>query len=222
MKVFSLITAATLLLERGSCVQPSLDLQPQPFGFFVNNTIYQPVGNETVTYPRYVELTDGTLIATTSIFGRDPASFPIFESKDGGATWKYISNLTDEVNGWGMSVQPALVELTEPLGGFDTGTILASGNSASDNGTRIELYASTDRARTWKFVSHIAMGGKPNTTNGADPIWEPYLLYVIPTDKEMDYSNSEIGCTITLLLPTTVISVMRFMARSWRIKFPRT
>jgi hypothetical protein len=75
-----------------------------------------------------------------------------------------------------MPAQPALAELTEPLGGFEKGTILASGNSWSNNGTRIDLYASTDKARTWKFVSHIAEGGRPNTTNGATPIWEPYLL----------------------------------------------
>jgi hypothetical protein len=80
------------------------------------------------------------------------------------------------VNGWGLPAQPALMELREPMGGFKKGTILASGNSWSDNGTRIDLYASTDRARSWQFVSHVASGGRPNTTNGADPIWEPFLL----------------------------------------------
>jgi hypothetical protein len=62
------------------------------------------------------------------------------------------------------------------MGGFPAGTILGSGNSWGPNKTRIDLYASKDRARTWQFVSHIAEGGGPNTTNGATPIWEPYLL----------------------------------------------
>ncbi|KAG8625914.1 hypothetical protein KVT40_006315 [Elsinoe batatas] len=62
------------------------------------------------------------------------------------------------------------------MGGYPAGTILGSGNSWSNNGTRIDLYASRDRARTWEFVSHIASGGRPNTTNGATPVWEPYLL----------------------------------------------
>jgi hypothetical protein len=75
-----------------------------------------------------------------------------------------------------MGAQPALMELREPLGGFKPGTIFASGNSWSNNGTRIDLYASTDKARTWEFVSHVAEGGRPNTTNGATPIWEPFLL----------------------------------------------
>jgi hypothetical protein len=110
------------------------------------------------------------------MFGHSPAYFPIFESKDGGASWKWVSDLHDMVNGWGLPAQPALMELTEPMGGFKKGTILASGNSWSNNGTRIDLYASTDRARSWQFVANIASGGRPNTTNGADPIWEPYLL----------------------------------------------
>ncbi|KAK3112389.1 hypothetical protein LTR53_011385 [Teratosphaeriaceae sp. CCFEE 6253] len=149
---------------------------PQPWGYFVNNTIYQPTGKSTVSYPRYTELDDGTILATTALSGNNPNYFPVFESKDGGASWKYISNITDQVNGWGMSAQPAITYLKTPLGGYPAGTILSSGNSWSQNGTRIDLYASTDVARTWHFVSHIANGTAPNTTNGAHPIWEPTLL----------------------------------------------
>ena len=148
----------------------------EPWGFFVNNTIYQPTHNQSVFYPRFVELQDGTILATTSLAGVSPPYFPIFESKDGGASWKYVSKLIDQVNGWGMSAQPALAELTEPLGGYKAGTILGSGNSWSKSGTKIDLYASIDRGRTWEFVSHVAQGGPPNTTNGADPIWEPYIM----------------------------------------------
>lgn len=155
---------------------------PEPWSFFVNNTIYQPTGNQSVTYPRFTELQDGTILATTSFSGPIPPYFPIFESKDGGANWTHISDLTDQVNGWGMSAQPALAELLEPLGGFEAGTILASGNSWNRNGTRngthIDLYASLDRGRSWQFVSNVAQGGPPNTTNGATPIWEPWIQYV--------------------------------------------
>ncbi len=154
---------------------PAPSPRPQPWGRFVNNTIYQPIGNESVTYPRYVEMTNGTIFATTSVFN-GTGVFPIFASHDGGASWAWVSDVKDTVNGWGFSAQPALTELTEPIGGFAAGTVLASGNSWSDNGTRIDLYASTDFAKSWTFVAHIAEGGKPNTTNGATPIWEPYLL----------------------------------------------
>ncbi|RYP66700.1 hypothetical protein DL770_008755 [Monosporascus sp. CRB-9-2] len=149
--------------------------KPRPFGFFINNTIYQPSGDESIAYRRYTELRDGTILATASLFGHNPAYFPVFESKDGGASWKWVSDIKDAENGWGFPAQPAITELTEPLGGFGAGTILASGNSWSNNSTRIDLYASTDHARSWQFVSHIAEGGPPNT-NGATPVWEPYLL----------------------------------------------
>ncbi|KAI0198222.1 glycoside hydrolase family 93 protein, partial [Astrocystis sublimbata] len=167
--------ALTALLVREAIARPVED-EPQPWGFFVNNTILATSGRESVTYPRYVELQDGTIIATASFMGPGPAQFPIFRSEDGGASWTHISNLTDQVNGWGMSAQPALAELTEPVGDYDAGTILGAGNSWSNNGTRIDLYASRDGAKTWEFVSHVAEGGRPNTTNGATPIWEPYIL----------------------------------------------
>lgn len=166
-------SVASIFVLAGSALAAS---KAEPFGYFVNNTIYQTSGRESITYPRYVELQDGTIIATASLSGHTPGYFPIFESKDGGANWDYISDLRDTVNGWGMSAQPALAELTEAMGDYPAGTVLASGNSWSNTGTRIDLYASRDKARTWEFVSHIAQGGPPNTTNGATPVWEPYLL----------------------------------------------
>jgi hypothetical protein len=64
----------------------------------------------------------------------------------------------------------------DDIGGFPKGTVLGSGNSWSNTSTIIDLYASSDKGRHWKFVSNIAKGGRPNTTNGADPIWEPFIL----------------------------------------------
>ncbi len=154
---------------------------PGPDTFF-NRTIYSPPKGDRALYARVAELQDGALLVTATVvgsnfFGGGPSqAFPVWESKDGGASWTWISNITDQVNGWGMSAQPALLELREPLGKFKPGTILASGNSWSSTGTRIDLYASTDKARTWEFVSHVAEGGPPNTTNGATPVWEPFLL----------------------------------------------
>jgi len=171
---FSVIAAA--VLAQTVTAWPHRPTGPQPWGYFTNNTIWQPPGKLSVSYPRYTELDDGTILATSALSGVNPGYFPIFESKDGGAHWTYISNLTDQVNGWGMSAQPALEVLHTAIGGYPAGTILGSGNSWSQNGTKIDLYASTDVGRTWKFVSHIANGTAPNTTNGAHPIWEPKLL----------------------------------------------
>jgi len=95
----------------GEC-STSAYYKPKPYGYFVNNTIYTPIGNESITYPRHVELQDGTILATASLRGRrSPAALPIFESKDGGASWKWVSDVEDQVNGWGLGAHPALTEL---------------------------------------------------------------------------------------------------------------
>lgn len=150
---------------------------PRPWSTFAHHTIFKAPKGTRLVYPRQAELSDGRLIVTASFFGGpSPAYFPVFESRDGGATWAYISNITDQVNGWGMPAQPALLELTEKIGDYDVGTVLASGNSWSSTGTRIDVYASRDKARTWEFVSRVTEGGRPNTTNGATPVWEPFLM----------------------------------------------
>lgn len=155
------------------------------FPYLTNQTIWQPErGVEQAIYPRYVELMDGTILVTSSQRWYEPPSenaknhFPVFSSSDGGMTWDWISNITDQVNGWGLGAQPALWELCQAYGDYDAGTILASGNSWSETATKIDLYASMDKGQSWEFVSNIAQGGPPNTTNGAQPgsIWEPYLM----------------------------------------------
>ena len=66
---------------------------------FSNRPIFTPPEGSRASYPRVVELTDGTILATVS--WRDPdvdlAYFSIYESKDHGWTWKHISNVTDDV-----------------------------------------------------------------------------------------------------------------------------
>lgn len=151
--------------------------KPKPFGFFGDNAIYWPPTNLTIFYPRITELSDGTILATAGL-NTNPGIFPIFSSSDGGASWEWISNMTDQKNGLGMNAQPALAELTFDVGSFPKGTVLASGNSWSStkNSTNIDVYASKDKGKTWEFVSNVAKGSGPSTRNGNPCIWEPYIL----------------------------------------------
>ncbi|KAK5652127.1 hypothetical protein OQA88_10769 [Cercophora sp. LCS_1] len=149
--------------------------KPDPFGTFGENVIWWPDANSTILYPRITELSDGTILATAGL-NSSPAVFPIFSSSDGGASWKWISNMTDQVNGLGMSAHPAIAELPWAVGEFPAGTVLASGNSWGRNSTNIDLYASTDKGHTWKFVSNVARGSGPSTQNGNPCIWEPWIL----------------------------------------------
>ncbi|KAI0482677.1 Sialidase [Xylariaceae sp. FL0804] len=182
------------LLALAAALPPSPQLpstQPpsagSPPSFFANDVIWQPAGAQSASYPRYAELADGRLLATASASGffsgngsddvAVPAFFPVFASADGGASWTWLSNVTDRANGgWGLDAQPALLQLDRDVGGFAAGAVLAAGNSWSGTATRIDLYVSRDgSAESWEFVGLVAEGGPPNTTNGATPVWEPCM-----------------------------------------------
>jgi hypothetical protein len=76
----------------------------------------------------------------------------------------------------GLGAQPSLLQLTQAMGQFPAGTILASGNRMEMDSTNIDLYASKDAGKSWQFVTTIAQGGSPSTGNGGSSIWEPFLV----------------------------------------------
>ena len=88
--------------------------------------------------------------------------FPIYRSVDKGQTWAAFSNVTDQVNGWGLRYQPFLYVLPQAIGNLPKGTILCAGNSIPTDlsKTKIDIYASKDSGLTWSFVSSVASGGK--------------------------------------------------------------
>jgi hypothetical protein len=151
--------------------------------FFNNRVIFTPPANYTdprVLYARTVELTDGTLLATWENYSPEPplVYLPIYRSCDHGASWKPFSQVHDQVNNWGLRYQPFLYELPRPFGGFPAGTVLAAANSIPTDlsQTQIDVYASTDKGLTWRFVSAVASGGEAVPDNGLTPVWEPFLM----------------------------------------------
>jgi len=104
--------------------------------------------------------------------------FPIYKSTDGGKHWSHISNVTDQVNGWGLRYQPFLYLLPQSIGKYPAGTLLLVGNSIPTDlsETQIDIYASTDAGYTWEFVSHVAHGGAAVPDNGIPAVWEPFLM----------------------------------------------
>lgn len=124
--------------------------------------------------------------------------FPIFKSVDGGETWKEISKVRDQVNGWGLRYQPFLYEMPVSVGKYPAGTILCAGNSIPTdlNYTKIDVYASFDKGYTWKFVSHVASGGAAIPDNGIPAIWEPFIMWyegqiVIYYSDQRDPANGQ-------------------------------
>lgn len=148
-----------------------------PFGPVV---VANPGGGP--SYARAVRLSTAqpgrsrTLLATYQSFG-GPAGFPIYRSDDDGRTWTKQSNVPDASTASGLYLQPFLYELPRAFAGFPKGALLFACNSLGNfTSTNIQLYASTDGGLTWQFLSTVAQGGPPDTTNGATPVWEPFLL----------------------------------------------
>ncbi|MFF8970296.1 RICIN domain-containing protein [Streptomyces sp. NPDC014995] len=149
-------------------------------------TLYTPPADAPAPgslYPRGLRLryngsANGTLLATFEQYTNGTPVFPIYRSTDNGTSWTRISEVADTQNGWGMRWQPELFELPRAMGGFPAGTILAAGDSvpADRGGSKIDLYASTDRGQTWSFVTNIATGGRAISSNGYTPVWEPFFL----------------------------------------------
>lgn len=127
---------------------------PAPSKTFGPVTIFSPPADYVIPrtlYARSVLLDNGDLLATWENYSREPKNnsvyFPIYKSSDHGKSWKHISNVTDQVNGWGLRYQPFLYELPQAVGNYSAGTILLAGNSIPTNlsNTQIDIYASTDK-----------------------------------------------------------------------------
>ena len=134
---------------------------------------------------------NGTMLATFEQYVNGTPSFPIFQSTDSGETWKQISSVTDQVNGWGLRWQPELYELPQAIGNMPAGTILCAGNSIPSDysKSKLDLYKSTDHGKTWSFVSSIASGGQPKSENGYTPVWEPFLM--VANNKLIAYYSDQ-------------------------------
>ncbi|KAF1979018.1 glycoside hydrolase family 93 protein [Bimuria novae-zelandiae CBS 107.79] len=152
---------------------------------FSQRVVFDPPANANwtdprVLYARTAQLPNGDLLATWENYSPEPPKvyFPIYKSTDQGYTWKELSRVQDTQNGWGLRYQPFLYVLPERFAGYPAGTVLLSGSSIPTDlsKTQIELYASTNSGKTWKFVSHIAAGGVAVPNNGETPVWEPFLM----------------------------------------------
>ncbi|KAJ5097784.1 hypothetical protein N7456_008505 [Penicillium angulare] len=169
------------LLSATALATPAKSPSPSPSP--LSATIFTPPSTYNIPrtlYARTAELPNGDLLSTWENYSPEPplVYFPIYRSKDYGKTWLAYSNVTDQINGFGLRYQPFLYYLPERIGSFPAGTILLAGNSIPEDlsSTQIDLYASFDEGLKWEFVSHIAAGGEAVPDNGLTPVWEPFLM----------------------------------------------
>ncbi|KAI4859828.1 glycoside hydrolase family 93 protein [Hypoxylon rubiginosum] len=145
--------------------------------------IYTPPSTYTdprVLYARTAQLPNNDILATWENYSPEPPPvyFPIYRSSDKGATWTKLAEVHDQGYGYGLRYQPFLYVLPEDFAGYKKGDVLLAGSSIPKDlsSTQLDLYASADSGKTWKFLSHVAAGGKAQPNNGVTPVWEPFLM----------------------------------------------
>ncbi|KAF2258222.1 hypothetical protein CC78DRAFT_563126 [Lojkania enalia] len=126
------------------------------------------------SYARTESLPDGSLLATWQDFSTTDM-ISIYRSLDNGFSWFTWYNVTSDKPGRRV-VQPHLLYVNETFGDYQGGALLLAVNAMDNSSTNIEIYASRNLGETFDFVSHVASGGRANTTNGATPVWEPFLM----------------------------------------------
>ncbi|KAF2192968.1 glycoside hydrolase family 93 protein [Zopfia rhizophila CBS 207.26] len=147
-----------------------------PIDTFANVTVYQPEDEDNrVTYARTETLPDGNVIATWNDYNQIN-NIQIYRSQDNGFSWYPFGNATSDQEGRKL-LQPHLLYLNQSFGEeWEMGTVVLAVNAMDRTSTNIEIYASGDLGETFEHVSTVATGGAPNQTNGAMPIWEPFLM----------------------------------------------
>jgi len=129
----------------------------------------------------------------------DP-TLPLYVSRDEGEHWTLSGKIADQTHGgsahWSLHWQPHLSELSRSSGDLPAGTVLLAANAIERNADRritaqdMQLYASADGGRTWKYRSSIVKGsGQPSDRlNGG--VWEPYIV-VLDDGRMVAFYSSE-------------------------------
>lgn len=113
--------------------------------------------------------------------------------------------------------------LPQAFGGYAAGTILLAGNSIPEDlsQTRIDVYASTDLGYSWKFVSHVALGGVAIPDDGLTPIWEPFLM-LYEDQLVCYYSDQRETSTAQRLVHQTTTDLQTWGPVTDDVSFPAT
>jgi hypothetical protein len=135
------------------------------------------------------------------VFERDGmAGIPLYESLDGGAHWRFMSNVTDQAHGgdprWQLRWQPHLSELARPSADLPAGTLLLAANATGDDASGrlvaedLQLYASTDGGRHWRYRGSIVEGGGNPGDKDNHGVWEPNI-HRLDDGRLVAYYSSE-------------------------------
>lgn len=130
----------------------------------------------------------------------DMGGIPLYVLEPGRHDWRFMENVTDQVHrGYArgqLRWQPNLYELPRASGALPAGTVLLSANATGNDAQGkvvsedLQLYASNDGGRTWRYLSSIVKGsGKPEDKDNHG-VWEPNLR-MLDDGRLVAYYSSE-------------------------------
>ncbi|KAL2060828.1 hypothetical protein VTL71DRAFT_8880 [Oculimacula yallundae] len=183
MLLFPLILSLTGFVAAWPSILSPRETKPK-YETFDNVTVYKAPANWTnrgVSYGRVLLLNqnceiDNVILSTWSLSAPNKTYLPVYKSTDFGKTWTSLSKVYFKKEGYTAIAQPFLYETSQRFGAYPAGTVLIAGNAWNGNGTDLELHASLDKGKTWKYVSTVTKGGRPNTNDGGTSIWEPFIM----------------------------------------------
>lgn len=157
-------------------------------------------------YPSLVRLAhqpddsqDGALLLVFEQYGL--AGIPLWRSDDDGGHWHFEQDLVDQrphrdALHWQLRWQPNLIETWRSSGPLAKGTLLLAANATGDAADGrlvaedLQLYASTDQGRHWRYRGSIITGGGNPSDQDNRGVWEPNL-HVLDDGRLVAYYSSE-------------------------------
>jgi len=128
------------------------------------------------------------------------AGVPLWESRDEGAHWRFLKNVTDQPHAgdkqWQLRWQPHITELAQATGDLPAGTLLLSANATrNDEHGRVyvedlQMYVSTDGGKSWRYRSSIVQGGGRPEDKDNKGVWEPNV-HRLDDGRLVAYYSSE-------------------------------
>jgi hypothetical protein len=117
-------------------------------------------------YPRLIRLAHGPAETKGHLMANTNKN--IFRSTDDGRTWEAVMEIA-AIEGSRERCCAALWEVPQDVGALKAGTLLFSGTFNEGTTAAVQVYASTDEGKTWKYHSTpVKRGGTPH-----HGLWEP-------------------------------------------------
>ena len=190
----SLLAASLCALASVAAAGPAADETP------VGTYLAQGVG-----YPALVRLShqadpsrNGRVLL---VFERDGmGGVPLYRRDPGSRDWHFVENVTDQAHRgdatWQLRWQPNITELPRASGPLPAGTVLLAANATGNDAKGrvvtedLQLYASSDGGRTWRYLGSIVKGGGKPSDKDNHGVWEPNIR-ILDDGRMVAYYSSE-------------------------------